>query len=160
MHSALGIVVSQKIIYAVLLIETEKGYKLSGNFIIRIPYILPIGRRLHYVRTFILDLIFSKKVDFLALRTAERSGGRVSYDRVELEGVVSELSAQAPIKEFFYGSLKDIAQKLDFTERISEFLSGKLDLPLVKNWRICSNTEMREAALAALASFNIKTPEI
>ena len=159
MPKALGIVISPKFVQTVVLDEEKKKYRIGGFFPIRIPYLLDTGMRLHYLRTFILDIIYSQEIEVLGLRIAERQSSRVSYERIEMEGVINELTAQAPIKTAYIGSLKEISQLLDKRKEIFDLLSGKLDYITIKDWYLCSNSESREAALTAMAAVKVAERE-
>ena len=65
MPKALGIVISNKFVKTVVLVEEKRKYRISSFFPIRIPYLLDTGMRLHYLRTFILDIIYSQEIEVL-----------------------------------------------------------------------------------------------
>ncbi len=154
MKKALGINISTKFVYTAIVEQTKKAYRLSDFFPVRIPYILPTSARLHYIRTFILDIIYTSEINFIAIRMADRQSSRISYERIETEGVLNELSIQAPTEYSLAGTLKDFAEILGIRDNINNYIDGKIDYLAIKNWYLCPNTETKEAVIGARAVFN------
>ncbi|MCK5536923.1 MAG: hypothetical protein KAI79_08855 [Bacteroidales bacterium] len=148
----LGITISPKFVYIAFGKRLKDSVELIDIEQIRIPSILATPNKLHYIRTLILDSILIHQINNIGIRVAERQAPNTSLDRIEIEGILQELTAEANLQKIDIATLREFADELEIKEFLSDYLSGKKDFVEIKHWYICNNSDAREAAIACAAA--------
>jgi hypothetical protein len=149
-----GITVSPKFIYIAVAQKSKTGIEIIDVEQLRIPGILSTPDKLHFIRTYILDLLHIHQVDAIGIRIADRQAPNISMERIEIEGTVQELTTDINLKKVCIAPLRELGEELNINEHLNDYISGKKDFFEIKHWYITNNSDAREAVIAVAAALN------
>ena len=152
---SLGIRVTAKAIYFSIVEKNENEFSIINIELIKVPQALDFPSRLKYIRNTVLDILQEYEITFAGIRVVENTSQNISFERLQIEGVIQEAFASSSIASYFTGQMQSISRNISITtETYKEITNEKGSaFPTLENWELCKDKDHKEAALVALGAF-------
>ena len=123
--------------------------------LIKVPQALDFPSRLKYIRNTVLDILQEYSIPFAGIRVVESNSKNISFERLQIEGVIQEAFASSSITSYFTGQMQSISRNISITTETYKEITTNRDstFPILESWELCKDKDHKEAALVALGAF-------
>jgi hypothetical protein len=152
---SLGIRVTAKAIHFAIVEKNENRFSIINVELIKVPQALDFPSRLKYIRNTVLDILQEYSIPFAGIRVVESNSKNISFERLQIEGVIQEAFASSCITSYFTGQMQSISRNISITTETYKEITTNRDstFPILESWELCKDKDHKEAALVALGAF-------
>lgn len=152
---SLGIRVTAKAIFFSIVEKNENNFSILNVELIKVPQALDFPSKLKYIRNTVLDILQEYSIQFAGIRVVENTSQNISFERLQIEGVIQEAFASSSITSYFTGQMQSISRNISITTEMYKEITTNKDsaFPRLENWEVCKDKDHKEAALVALGAF-------
>lgn len=154
---AIGIRVSPKRVFYAVVTRTDLLCELLTTSSLLVPPALEPPDQLRFVRATLLDIIAEYTVKRAGIRISEYTAQKISFERINMEGVVQELLSSSDVEAYFAGRIATIGALLREPDRarVKRYFEGEQFMN-VPGWDSYPS-EAREAIITAVAALALPT---
>jgi hypothetical protein len=152
---SLGIRVTAKAIHFAIVEKNENRFSIINVELIKVPQALDFPSRFKYIRNTVLDILQEYSIPFAGIRVVESNSKNISFERLQIEGVIQEAFASSCITSYFTGQMQSISRNISITTETYKEITTNRDstFPILESWELCKDKDHKEAALVALGAF-------